>query len=92
MMTHDEKYSSSGKMTSYTRELDSYRSELYGDLYMMPGAWEVNTKARVVAYCNNPIVVVGFKQIRRAIGRDAKKVAPTCVNSVDLKVQVEHWC
>ena len=42
MQTLDRVLSSSGKVTSYTRELDSYRAELHGVLSMMTGAWEVD--------------------------------------------------
>ena len=64
MRTHDCVYSSSGKVRSNTRELNSYRSELHGVLSMMTGAWSVNSKAQVRSYCDNRSVVDGFKAVR----------------------------
>ena len=85
-------HSSSGKVRSYTRELDSYRSELHGVLSMMAGAWSINSRAQVRAYCDNKSVVDGFKKMRAAIGRDGTGVAPKFNHSVDLWEEVEHWC
>ena len=38
LMTREEEFRSSGKVRSFTRELDSYRAELQGVLSMMAGA------------------------------------------------------
>ena len=92
MKVRDRVYSSSGKVRSYTRELDSYRSELHGVLSLMAGAWSINSRAQVRAYCDNKSVVDGFKRMHAAIGRDGTGVAPKFNHSVDLWEEVEHWC
>ena len=92
MQTCDGEYSSLGKVRSYTRELDSYGSELHGVLSMMPDAWEVNSRAQVKACCVNQNDVEGFKKPRAAIGRDVTGVAPKFNHSVDFWEEAEQWC
>ena len=91
LMTREGEFSSSGKVRSYTRELDSYRAELQGVLSMMAGAWKINKKAQVKAYCDNYGVVVGFKKMAKAIGRGGDGCAPVYKHSVDLWEEIEHW-
>ena len=59
---------------------------------MMAGAWKINKKAQVKAYCDNHGVVVGFKKMVKAIGRGGDGRAPVYKHSVDLWEEIEHWC
>lgn len=60
-----KEYNAFGKVSSYTRELESYGAELHGLMLMKAGAWEIDNRARVEEYCDNGSVVNGFLKMRK---------------------------
>ena len=84
---------SSGKVTSHTRDMDSYRAELHGLMSLMAGAWTVvDPDDEVDAYCDNESVWKGFMKIKRWIVGGMLGEPPKFNHSVDLWDEVVYWC
>ena len=70
----------------------NYRAELRGLMLMMAEAWEINSCAKVKAYCDNRSKVDGLKKFRNAIGQEVDGVAPNFKHAMDLWEEAGHWC
>ena len=84
---------SSGKVTSHTRGMASYRAELHGLMSLMAGAWTVvDSYDEVDAYCDNESVWKGYMKIKRLMVKGILGEPPKFNHSVDLWDEVVYWC